>query len=62
PSHLCHYLHQLGQTYNRFYEQCHILKETNPSQQASWISLSDATLKTITIILSLLGIEVPERM
>lgn len=62
PSHLCEFAYELAQTFNRFYNRCHILTEPNPAVQASWLALSRLTLAELELLLSLLGIEIPERM
>lgn len=62
PNHLADYVYNLAITFNRFYREHHILSEQDPAQQASWLALSQFTLRQIECVLSLLGIEVPERM
>ena len=48
--------------FNRFYEACHILREEDPHRQASWLAVVDLTLRTLTLLLDILGIEIPDRM
>lgn len=62
PNHLADYVYNLAITFNRFYREYHILSEERAEQQASWLSLSRYALAQIEQVLSLLGIEVPERM
>ncbi|HSM55983.1 MAG TPA: arginine--tRNA ligase [Candidatus Sulfomarinibacteraceae bacterium] len=62
PNHLADYVYNLAITFNRFYREHHILSEKDAAQQASWLALSQCTLRQIECVLSLLGIEVPERM
>lgn len=62
PHHLCEYVFTLAMVFNRFYHQHHILSETNPAQQASWLGLTSCVVGTLTLVLDLLGIAVPERM
>ena len=62
PHHLCEYVFTLAMVFNRFYHQHHILSETNPAQQASWLGLTSCVVGTLTLGLDLLGIAVPERM
>ncbi|HSL26988.1 MAG TPA: arginine--tRNA ligase [Acidimicrobiia bacterium] len=62
PNHLAEYAFVLASAWNRFYDHCHILDEADPSRQASWLSLAHLTLRALTLLLDLLGIEVPERM
>ena len=62
PNELCEFAFQLGQEFSRFYANCHILSEADPAVQASRLSLARLTLDQLTLLLSLLGIEVPDRM
>jgi arginyl-tRNA synthetase len=62
PHVLCEYLFELGQVFNRFYQECNISKQENEEIKKAWISLSSLTLKTLETGLDLLGIAVPERM
>lgn len=62
PNHLAEYVYHLAITFNRFYREHHILREEDAAQQASWLALSHFSLDMIELLLSLLGIEAPERM
>ncbi|MGD2060173.1 MAG: arginine--tRNA ligase [Acidimicrobiia bacterium] len=62
PNHVAEYAHSVAGTWNRFYDQCHILSETDPGRQASWLRLATWTEGTLETLLYLLGIEVPDRM
>lgn len=62
PNHLADYVYTLATVFNRFYREYHILSEADPERQASWLALSQYALRQIECVLSLLGIEVPERM
>ncbi len=62
PNHLCDYVYGLATIYNRFYREHHILTETDPSRQASWLAVAELTVQVIELVLDLLGIEVPQRM
>ena len=62
PHLLCEYLFELAQRFSSFYQQCNIVREEDAAQQAGWLSLAALTLKTLELGLSLLGIEVPEKM
>jgi len=62
PNHVAEHCYDLATHFNRFYEECHILREEDSDRQASWLALVDLTLREITLLLDLLGIEVPERM
>ena len=61
PNRICLYLFELSQKFNQFYEQCDILNAEEP-QRTSRLILADLTARTIKLGLSLLGIEVLERM
>ncbi|MEO0836151.1 MAG: arginine--tRNA ligase [Cyanobacteria bacterium J06642_3] len=61
PNRICLYLFELSQKFNQFYEQCDILDADEP-QRTSRLILADLTARTIKLGLSLLGIEVLERM
>ncbi|MBI5440469.1 MAG: arginine--tRNA ligase [Deltaproteobacteria bacterium] len=62
PNFLCEHVYAVAQAFSRFYQQCHILSEADEARRGSWISLAKLTLRQIELVLSLLGIEVPERM
>jgi arginyl-tRNA synthetase len=61
PNRICLYLFELSQKFNQFYEQCDILNADEP-QKTSRLILADLTARTIKLGLSLLGIDVLERM
>lgn len=62
PHVLCDYAFKLAQAFSSFYGSCHILSETDAALRASRLALCDLTQKQLTLVLSLLGIEIPERM
>lgn len=62
PNHIAEYAYELVAEFSRFYEACHILREPDTARQASWLKLIETTLAELTLLLDLLGIEVPERM
>ncbi len=62
PNSVAEFAFELAQSFNRFFEACHILSEEDPTRQASWLQLVDVTRSTLTTMIGLLGIEVPERM
>ena len=62
PNSVAELAFELAQSFNRFFEACHILSEEDPAQQASWLHLVEVTRRTLTTLIGLLGIEVPERM
>lgn len=61
PNRLCQYLFELSQKFNQFYDQCPVLKAEEPAR-TSRLVISDLTARTLKLGLSLLGIEVLERM
>jgi arginyl-tRNA synthetase len=61
PNRLCEYLFDLSKTFNQFYDRCPILQAEDP-QRTSRLILADLTARTIKLGLSLLGIQVLERM
>lgn len=62
PNYLCDYVFTLAQEFSRFYTEHHILRETDSDLRAARLGLCAATLSIMEQFLSLLGIEVPERM
>jgi arginyl-tRNA synthetase len=61
PNRLCEYLYQLSDKFNKFYENCPVLKAEEPARTSRLI-LCDLTARTLKLGLSLLGIGVLERM
>ncbi len=62
PNHLTEYAFELAVDLNRFYEECHVLNEPDADRQASWIALIAASAASLTLLLDLIGIDVPSRM
>jgi arginyl-tRNA synthetase len=62
PNVIAEYAYDVATDFSRFYEHCHILNEPDGLRQASWLTLVDTTLRTLALLLELLGIDVPERM
>jgi arginyl-tRNA synthetase len=62
PSVIAQYLFDLAKEYNRFYADLPIFNENNASILAFRVALSSLTSATIKRGMSLLGIQVPERM
>ena len=62
PNHLAEYAYELSQVFNRFYEECHILSETDTELRTSWLGVVQLTRDVLTTSLDLLGVDVPERM
>ena len=61
PNRLCEYLYELSKKFNRFYENCPVLKSAEPLR-TSRLLLCDLTARTLKLGLFLLGIPVLERM
>lgn len=61
PNRICDYLFELSQKFNQFYENCPVLGSEGDVRE-SRLKLCDITARTIKLGLSLLGIQVPERM
>ncbi len=62
PNYLCDLAYNLAKEFNKFYNECHILREKDKLKQGSWLALAVLCLKELELLLSLLGIEIPERM
>ncbi|MEL6246416.1 MAG: arginine--tRNA ligase [Cyanobacteria bacterium J06627_15] len=61
PNRLCQYLFELSQKFNQFYDRCAVLQAEEP-QRTSRLMLCDLTARTLELGLSLLGIDVLDRM
>lgn len=59
---IAEYLYQLTSAYNRFYEKHYILREENQKRQESWLVLTKMVYDTNVELLTILGIEIPEKM
>ena len=62
PHRLCGYLFGIAQTFTSFYENCPVLRAPDDAIRESRLVLCDTTARTLSLGLSLLGIEAPERM
>lgn len=62
PHYLCDYAYRLAQEFSSFYNSCHILSEENEALKQSRLALCALTVRELELVLSLLGIQVPERM
>ena len=62
PNDLCDYAYAVAQQFSRFYAACHILSETDAGVRGSRLALARVTRDSLELVLSLLGIAVPERM
>jgi len=62
PNKIADYAYDLARTFSSYYDQFHILSEQNKALLQSRLALCALTLRMLELSLSLLGIEVPERM
>ena len=62
PAVVCNYAYALACDFNSFYHDCSILNEPDENKRALRLLISQTTARTIADAMSLLGIEVPERM
>ncbi|MEQ6165832.1 arginine--tRNA ligase [Ekhidna sp. MALMAid0563] len=62
PAVMAQYAYDLAKEYNGFYQEVPIFNEDNKDKLAFRVSLSSITAKLIKESMSLLGIDVPERM
>lgn len=59
---LCLALYNLASAYAQFYNNVKVLTEKNKEKRESYLGLSKAVLKALTLGLNTLGIEMPEKM
>jgi len=62
PNKIADYAYGLAQTFSTYYNAFHILSEQNEALRRSRLGLAALTLRALELSLSLLGIEIPERM
>ncbi|MDX2302113.1 MAG: arginine--tRNA ligase [Microscillaceae bacterium] len=62
PSIIAQYVYEVAKTYSRFWNECPIFQTPDPDAKSFRIALSELTGRTLARAMSLLGIEVPERM
>jgi arginyl-tRNA synthetase len=62
PALVANYTYELAKLYNKFYHEEIILKLEDEQLKAFRLALSAATAKTIKVAMSLLGIQVPDKM
>jgi len=61
-SHLARHAFLIAQQFNLFYHSCHILSEKDIMKRSLLLAVTDSARRSLTNILELLGMEVPERM
>lgn len=62
PHHLCEYVYELANSFNSFYNEHHITKETDPFKKKHYLACTELFLQTLEKSLNLLGIDIPEKM
>ena len=62
PHILCDHAFQLAQAFSKFYAACRIADEPDGELRASRLTLASAAGRQLDLVLSLLGIEAPQRM
>lgn len=62
PHVLCDYAYRLAQEFSSFYGNCHILSESDEVLRASRLQLCRMALTQLTLLMDLMGINIPERM
>jgi arginyl-tRNA synthetase len=62
PALIANYVYELAKAFNRFYQEIPIFREQNSEKQFFRLQLSNFMAITIKNGMSLLGIDVPERM
>jgi arginyl-tRNA synthetase len=62
PNHVVKHTFQLAKQFHLFYESHHILSETDEAKKLTLLMIADLLRRKLELGLSLLGIEVPEKM
>jgi arginyl-tRNA synthetase len=62
PALIANYAYELVKEYNQFYHDFSVLKEEDPAIRLFRLRLSATVARTARVAMSLLGIEMPERM
>jgi arginyl-tRNA synthetase len=62
PNRICDFLFETSQKFNQFYENCSVNNAESAELKASRLSLCTATAGTIRLLMSLLGIQVVEKL
>jgi arginyl-tRNA synthetase len=62
PALIANYTYELVKQYNQFYHDYSILKEENAAVRSLRLALCSSVARTVKMAMSLLGINVPERM
>ena len=62
PAQIANYTYELAKNYNRFYQECPIMRETDTPKRQLRLAISAFTADVIRRSMKLLGINVPDRM
>lgn len=62
PNILCEAAFQLGQAFSAFYGACPVLAHENEIEKKNRLALCSLTLRALELYLSILGIQIPEKM
>jgi arginyl-tRNA synthetase len=62
PNVLCDFAYDLAQQINAFYHEVPVNQEPDPARRAHLTLLVDVSARALTLVLELLGIEIPARM
>lgn len=61
-SYICDYLYEICSLFNKFYSECNIINETDTLKQSDYIALLNLTYNTVSNLLNVLAIDIPEKM
>jgi arginyl-tRNA synthetase len=62
PNRICDFLFETSQKFNQFYENCSVNQAETSELKASRLTICMATAATIRLLMTLLGIEVVEKL
>ena len=62
PHRICQYLYTVANSFNSFYHEVRILAEENEEKKRAYLALIQSTEAVLESCLTMLGMEVPERM
>jgi arginyl-tRNA synthetase len=62
PSLVANYVYELSKNYNQFYHDTHVLNEEDAEKRSFRLTLTEVTGRVIKSGMTMLGIDVPERM
>lgn len=56
------YLYQLAKVYNSFYDSNKVLVESNKELQESWLILTSKVIQVMSVLIDILGINIPDKI